>query len=168
MATHRRSLTIATLHLTCGLPCAGKTTLARQIEAGGALRLTADEWIIRLHGDHPKTGRDQAIRGSVEGALLDLAMRVLALGVDVVLDFGVWTRAEREAFRGRAAAIGARSELHLLDVPEDVLFARLAARNADLPPGTYAADEDEMRLWATWFERPDEDELQPREPQAAP
>ncbi len=36
---------MATLHLICGLPCAGKTTLERQLEQDyAALRLTPDEW----------------------------------------------------------------------------------------------------------------------------
>ena len=155
--------TIATLHLTCGLPCAGKTTLAREIEQRGALRLTADEWIMRLHGDDPATARDETIRSGVEAALLELAVRVLSLGADVVLDFGVWSRVEREEMRGRAAAVGARSELHFVDAPLDALIARVVVRNADLPPGTFAIDESEMRLWATWLERPDADELLPRE-----
>ena len=155
--------TIATLHLTCGLPCAGKTTLAREIEARGALRLTTDEWIMRLHGDDPATARDETIRSGVEAALLELAVRVLSLGADVVLDFGVWSRVEREEMRGRAAAVGARSELHFVDAPLDALIARVVVRNADLPPGTFAIDESEMRLWATWLERPSEDELLPRE-----
>lgn len=42
---------MATLHLICGLPCAGKTTFARQLEQKrAALRLTPDEWHIRLFG----------------------------------------------------------------------------------------------------------------------
>ena len=40
-----------TLHLTVGLPGVGKTTLARELErAGGALRLTPDEWMVPLFG----------------------------------------------------------------------------------------------------------------------
>jgi hypothetical protein len=40
---------MATLHLMCGLPCSGKTTYARRLEAEqSALRLTPDEWINRL------------------------------------------------------------------------------------------------------------------------
>ena len=36
---------MASLHLMVGLPCAGKTTLARQLEQQhSALRLTSDEW----------------------------------------------------------------------------------------------------------------------------
>jgi predicted kinase len=40
-----------TLHLMVGLPCAGKTTLARQLEQEYvALRLTPDEWHMPLFG----------------------------------------------------------------------------------------------------------------------
>lgn len=39
----------ARLLLTCGLPAAGKTTIARQLAADrSALRLTQDEWLIAL------------------------------------------------------------------------------------------------------------------------
>jgi predicted kinase len=42
---------LATLHLMVGLPCSGKTTLARELEMRyAALRLTTDEWHIRLFG----------------------------------------------------------------------------------------------------------------------
>lgn len=41
------------LILTCGLPGAGKTTLAKQLAAErAAVRLTKDEWLIAL-GSNP-------------------------------------------------------------------------------------------------------------------
>jgi predicted kinase len=41
---------VATLFLTCGLQAAGKTTLARRLEAERpALRLTSDEWLHQLY-----------------------------------------------------------------------------------------------------------------------
>jgi predicted kinase len=156
---------VATLHLLCGLPCAGKTTLARQLEQEhSALRLTPDEWIVRLFGADLSEEALDAARDPVEAALWDVAARVLVLGVNVVLDFGVWSRGEREEFRERAAHLGARSELHFLDVPEEVLLSRLAARNAQRPPGTFWIDEARLRLWYRWFEPPGREELCPREP----
>jgi predicted kinase len=42
---------LATLHLVVGLPCSGKTKLARHLEQEvSALRLTPDEWHMRLFG----------------------------------------------------------------------------------------------------------------------
>jgi hypothetical protein len=156
---------IPTLHLTCGLPGAGKTTLAKQIERDApALRLTTDDWLTRLIKADPADHPDARIRDALEQLLLETAIRALELGIDVVLDFGVWSRSERETFRARAAAVGARSELHVLDVPVDELVARLAARNASLPPGTYSITEEQLRSYVALFETPKADELAPREP----
>ncbi|HYH86012.1 MAG TPA: ATP-binding protein [Pyrinomonadaceae bacterium] len=144
----------------CGLPCSGKTTLAKRIERErNALRLTPDEWIARLFGADVAGEALDAARDPMEAALWELAARVLALGVDVILDFGFWARAERDEFRRRAAGLGARSELHFTDAPEDVLLTRLAARNAEPPPGTFWIDEARLRLWSSLFEPPTEDEL---------
>ncbi|HMG74153.1 MAG TPA: ATP-binding protein [Pyrinomonadaceae bacterium] len=152
--------TIATLHLMCGLPCAGKTTLAKQIEhERSALRLTPDEWIIRLFGADLSLETLDAARDPVETVLWDLAARLLVLGVDVILDFGFWSRAERDDFRSRAAQLGARSELHFVDVSEKELLARLAARNAQLPTGTFWIDQARLSLWSRQFEPPTMDEL---------
>ncbi len=154
-----------TLHLTCGLPGSGKTTLARQLEVQHhAVRLTADEWLLRVFGDDLTMAENEQYRDRMERTLLDLAMRMLELGVDVVLDFGVWSRAEREEFRARAAAVGARSELHFLDVPHDELLARLAIRNREQPAPAFRISEEQLWLWSTWFEPPSGDELEPREP----
>jgi predicted kinase len=68
----------ARLLLTCGLPAAGKTTLARQLAADrSALRLTQDEWLIAL-GSSPW---DAAIREKVDHELWRLAQEVLPLGL---------------------------------------------------------------------------------------
>ena len=47
---------MATLFLMCGLPGAGKTTMARQLERDRpALRLTPDEWIAAILKDPADT-----------------------------------------------------------------------------------------------------------------
>ena len=154
---------MATLFLMCGLPGSGKTTLARQIERERrALRLTPDEWIVRLFGTGLTPPALDWCRDPVEALQWEVAERVLLLGLNVILDFGFWSLEEREGFRSRAAALGARSELHFLDVPQPVLSARLAARNADLPPGTFRVTEAQLDFWWGLFEPPAPDELQPR------
>jgi predicted kinase len=102
------------------------------------------------------------VREPVEQALWDLATQVLMLGADVILEYGFWSRSEREAFRERAAQLGARSELHLTDASQDELVRRLARRNADPPPGTFRIDEARLREWMMIFEPPEEDELRSR------
>src|SRR5512139_3017147 len=89
--------TVTTLHLMVGLPCSGKTTLARRLEVErSALRLTPDEWQIRLFGQGVEEPTLTARHDLIEALLWDVAARVLALGTNVILDFGFWSRQERE------------------------------------------------------------------------
>ena len=149
-----------------GLPGAGKTTLARQLERERpALRLTPDEWITPLFGPNLAQATLDACRDPVESVQWQVAAQALTLGVDVVLDFGFWSKRERNDFRSRAAALGACSEIRFLDVPLSVLASRLARRNADLPAHAFHVSEAQLELWASSFERPTVDELQPREPE---
>lgn len=144
------------LLLTCGLPGAGKTTLARQLEADRpALRLTQDEWLVAL-GSNPW---DAAMRERVDAELWRLAQEVLALGLSVVVDFGLWARVERDEMRTTARALGVGIELHVLDVPADELWRRIDVRNASPPWSAYPITRAHLDEWLASFEPPDAEEL---------
>lgn len=157
---------MATLHLICGLPCAGKTTFARQLEREQpALRFTPDEWHIRLFGmdfaeDEPL---HDARHNLIETLQWELAIRALALGVNVILDFGFWAQSERENFRTQAAKLGASSQLHYLAVPEHILLERLNSRNAQRPEHTFVIPEAKLKEWIKLFQPPTLEELKQRE-----
>ncbi|MBF6593885.1 MAG: AAA family ATPase [Thermaceae bacterium] len=156
---------MATLHLMIGLPCLGKTMLARRLEAAlPALRLTPDEWHTRLFGqdlaDHPA---HDARYGLIENLMWEVAARVLPLGVDVILDYGLWGQVKREDYRSRAAGLGASSEIHFLDVPEEIRLQHLEARNANLPMGTFSIPKETLKVYIGIFQPPTPDELQRRE-----
>ena len=154
---------MATLHLMCGLPGAGKTTRAIELERSlPALRLTPDEWIFRVLGPTPDKNVLNAARDPVESLLWDVAARALALGINVILDFGFWSRSEREDYRGRAAVLQAGSELHFVDASSEVLLARLASRVAEKPLNTFTISPAQMAEWSAVFEPPTAEELVPR------
>ncbi|GGK30759.1 hypothetical protein GCM10008955_25700 [Deinococcus malanensis] len=104
-------------------------------------------------------GEFQGKRAVLEHDLLwSVARRALVLGVSVVLDYGVWSREEREMYRLRACGLGVATVLHVLDLPLDDLWLRLQARNANLPSGTFPITRTELEQWSGWFERPTPEE----------
>ena len=155
---------MATLHLMVGLPCSGKTTLAKKLEHElPALRLTPDEWQVRLFGQDAEEPEHDARHNLIEAMLWNIASRALELGTNVILDFGFWAREEREEYRSRAKSLGASSEVHFLDVPEDELLRRLDVRNSQPSQDSFQILEERMNPWIVFFQRPTSDELDRRE-----
>ena len=149
-------MTGTTLLLTCGLPGAGKTLLARRLAADrSALRLTKDEWLWAL-GASPW---DEAANERIERELWRVSQELLTLGVNVVLDFGLWARAERDEIRATARNLGVRVELHFLDVAHDELWRRIQVRNAEPPWDSAPITRTHLDEWAALFQAPDTDEL---------
>jgi predicted kinase len=150
-----------TLYLTCGLPGSGKTSLAKIIEhEASALRLTGDDWMHKLYPDistpEAETG---PCRGRVESLQWQIALRAIGLQCNVVVDWGVWSRAERDACRDQARACGARVVLCYLDVPFEELWYRLSGRNAELPADTFHITRADLLRWSKLFEPPSAEEV---------
>lgn len=146
----------ARLLLTCGLPGAGKTELATQLAAErGAVCLTKDEWLWALG----RTPWDEVTQGKVEHELWRLAQEILARGVSVVLDFGLWARTERDQMRSAARSLGVGVELHFLDVETEELWRRIEARNAEPPWASYPIRRADLDGWVDQFQAPDAAEL---------
>jgi predicted kinase len=145
-----------TLLLTVGLPCCGKTTAARQFEVDhSALRLTKDEWMKALYGAETPSAANDVI----EGRLITIALRALTLGINVALDFGLWSRDERSALRHAAGEVGAAVLMWYAPVTIDEQQARNALRLATDPATTWPMSRDELVAWAEQFDVPTPAEL---------
>lgn len=142
--------------LTCGLPGAGKTTLAKQLAADRrALRLSKDEWLWALGS----TPWDATTQKKVERELWRLAQEALRLGLGVVLDFGLWARTERDELRSVARGLGVGVELHYLDVPANELWRRIDERNSLPPWDDHPISRADLDGWLLLFQVPDASEM---------
>jgi len=65
--------------------------------------------------------------------------RCLSLGLDVVLDYGFWSRAERDRVRAVVADIGATSMLWAASCSDDEARKRIALRNEAADRSLYIA-----------------------------
>ena len=150
-----------TLFLTVGLPGTGKTTAARRLEVEQrALRLTKDEWVKALYGPaNPPSASDV-----IEGRLIAIALRALELGVNVVVDFGLWDRDERSALRHAATAVGARVKVRYLELTVEEQRRRLDRRQAEQPHTTWHMSDEELAMWAQRIDAPTPGELDGSEP----
>jgi len=150
-----------TLYLTCGLPGSGKTSLAKIIEhEASALRLTGDDWMHRLYpGISTPEAETGPCRSRVESLQWQIALRAIRLQCNVVVDWGVWSRVERDACRDQARGYGARVVLCFRDVAFDELWNRLSRRNVELPAGTFHVARADLLRWSKLFEVPSADEM---------
>jgi predicted kinase len=126
-----------TLFLMCGLQGSGKTTRAKRLEIEhSALRRTADEWLHELHPDVSGAELD-ALRDPVEQIQWRVATRALELGCNVILDWGLWSREERDLYRLQARDLGTRVVLCHADATRGELLDRLSLRNAMRPQARF-------------------------------
>lgn len=133
------------LHLLVGMPGAGKTTVARRIvQETGALHLDPDVWLMAL-GLPPAGPRDR-----FEELMFELTLDLLQRGVSVVVESGGWRRSHREAKRRSVQALGVPVELHVLDVPMEERWLRIARRNE--VPGAVHISRAELEEWEERWE----------------
>jgi predicted kinase len=146
-------VTDARLYLVCGLPGAGKTTRARQIvEGANAVHLSPDEWIVGLGISLV----DYEFRFKLQDCMLVHAGHILRCGASIVVEFGSWSREERESIRQVAVREGAMTELHFVDAPLDELVRRVRARGG---PDAEALATQVLLGSSAQFERPTPDEI---------
>ncbi len=114
--------------------------------------LSPDEWIVALGVSLV----DYGFRFRFQDRMLVHAGDILRCGTSVVVEFGSWSRAERESIRQVGVREGATTELHFVDGPLDELARRVRARGG---PDAEALVTDVLLGSSPRFERPTADEI---------
>ena len=151
---------MAKVIMTCGRICGGKSTYARRLQAeGNAVILSIDEITLSMFPEGAGELHD-TYAGRAERYLLNLSLQILKTGTDVILDWGLWTRAQRERLRVFYTEHGMEYEIRYLQVGKAEWERRIRKRNAGQKedPSVYYVDEGLLRKVESLFEEPSADE----------
>jgi predicted kinase len=139
-----------------GLPGSGKTTLATELATSmPAVRMCPDDWMRSAGIDLWHDG----VRGRIEQFQLSLALELLGEGSNVIIEWGVWSREEREALRDAARSIGAAVELRYVRAPIDEMWRRIVERDLEGRWGARSITREELQEWAAIYEPPTDEEI---------
>ncbi|MBP9691462.1 ATP-binding protein [Candidatus Woesebacteria bacterium] len=134
----------STLHLICGLPGSGKTTLAKKIEAEkGAIRMCPDEWIKSIWKESAET-TGNAFRGNIEELQWIIGKQILKSGIDVIIEWGTWWKDERDRLKNEAKALGSDVKMYYLNADKEVLKARIKERNKNLGQNEFLMPDESL------------------------
>lgn len=153
---------MAKIILLCGKVCSGKSTYAIKIQPEyHAVILSADELMLELFEE--QLGEDHhPILEKVKHYLYQLAEQIVKTNTHVILDFGFWTRSERQQIKQHYAQKGIITELHYLRVDPEVWSRNIEMRNINLHhtnSKNYYIDEKMKYSFSSMFEEPDHSEI---------
>jgi predicted kinase len=146
------------VYLLVGLTGAGKTTYSKRVlEPAGVVRLSVDELIFHKHGrygiDYPASVYFELYAPALE-IVRETLLAELDRGRDVALDLGIWSRADRDDWKTRIEAAGARWRLLYFPVSYAELRQRLAERNRLDGPDALRVEESDLDDFYARFEEP--------------
>ena len=152
---------MAKVIMTCGRICCGKSTYARKLQENrNAVVLSIDDITLTLFPEGAGEMHDTYVLRA-EQYLLSLSLQILENGVDVILDWGLWTRAQRERLRAFYTGHGVENEIHYLRLSPEEWERRIRKRNAEQnkeEPQSYYVDEGLLRKVDSLFEEPSDTE----------
>lgn len=147
------------IYIICGYIGAGKTTFAKKLEEKtGAVRITKDEWSIRLIGNDPTIDGYEEWDHKICGLSRDVAFQLAEKGIDVIMDEGFWEKELRDELRRRIDAIGAKAVMYYVDTPIETIRERVVGRNSNHTKESFKISREILDKYLKYWQPPSEDE----------
>ena len=153
---------MAKVIMTCGRICSGKSTYAEKLRSElNAVILSVDELTLALFNNETGEKHDIYVERA-ERYLFEKSVQLVQAGIDVILDWGFWTKAEREYAKEFYGSRNIEYEFHYIIIDDVLWKERIASRNELIKAGkvsAYYVDEGLAMKFASIFEEPEEYEI---------
>jgi predicted kinase len=147
------------VYLICGFIGAGKTTFAKKLEEKtGAVRITKDEWSIRIIGNDPTIAGYEEWDHKIIGLSRHVAFYLAEKGIDVIIDEGFWGKEERHEMKRQIAAIGATAIMYYVETPIETIRERVTWRNDNLTKESFKISREMLDDYLLHWQPPGADE----------
>ena len=149
----------AKVTLLVGKVACGKTTYARKKQAqGGCVFLSLDELHLEVFGPSPTREQIDKSKESCKEYLKRLALNILQNDVDVILDWGFWSKLSRTNTLNYFREFGYDTSLVYFDIPIEIRLQRNKKRNDGCDRHSFKIEEKDISYFDMMFEEPSADE----------
>ena len=139
--------------------CSGKSTYAEAMKHRyHAVVLNPDVLMKALFDEHLGARHDEIFE-KVRWYLYGQAYDITRAGVDVILDFGLWSKKERREIRAFFRSKNVGFSIHYINAPLAKIRANIDKRNSRVNELSYFIDDAILDKCLSLFETPTEDEI---------
>lgn len=143
-------------YVICGFIGAGKTTFARKLEKEiKAMRITKDEWIIRIFGNKIASDKNfERYDKNITELATDIAFKILKSGKDVIIDEGFWVKSQRDDIRKKILQVGAKPIFYYVESSIEKMKERVINRSKYPSIDSFEINEEMFDKYLKYWEPP--------------
>lgn len=153
---------MAKVYILCGKICSGKSTYSQQLRKDKkAVILSVDDITLTLLGQNGGDTLDVFVE-KLEHYFFQKSVEIVETGINVVLDWGFWTKTERDFAKQFYGSRGIEYEFHYISINDEEWYRRLEKRNKDVlekKSDAYYVDEELAEKFKSIFEIPGKEEI---------
>lgn len=153
---------MAKVIMTCGKICSGKTTYAEKMRKElSAVILSVDEIMLAIFDSDAGDKHDEYV-ARIKNYLFNKSTILIETGINVILDWGLWSKTERKYAREFYKSRNIECEIHFINISDEEWKKRINMRNSLIISGktsAYFVDEGLVEKVNALFEMPDRNEV---------
>ena len=143
------------IYLVSGQIGSGKTTYSKSLEENtGAIRFSPDEWMLKLYPHQISNEEFDYYFFKCCEIAWSVAKKLTKKDLDIILDFGFWTKTGRVNYIDKIKKMGLEYKLFYIYCPEETIRERIKKRNEHKPDDCFYISDESFNYFSPGFEPP--------------